>query len=59
MLHHLTMRISLLDKDFQTIDLIRQMPGISLNSCMSGAGSCQHAFRVKAVLVMSSGQFSW
>lgn len=53
------MRISLLDKDFQTVDLIRQMPGISLNSCMSGAGSCQHAFRVKAVLVMSSGQFSW
>lgn len=53
------MRISLLDKDFQTVDLVRQVLGISPSSCMPEAGSSQHACRAKVVLLLSSGHASW
>lgn len=52
------MRISLLDKDFQTNGLVRQVLGISLNSYMPGAGHFWDASRQKAVLLMSLGHCS-
>lgn len=35
---NLIMRLSPLDRAFQTNDLIKQVLGISFNSCMPGAG---------------------